>query len=427
MRRVVILGGGYAGLHAFSALRSRLQSLIARNEIELILVSRVGYHTYHGWTGEVLSGELPVASTLTPLEPLLAQSFVQGEVLSADLPSRTLTIKRDKGQQQLGFDQLLIASGSVDPFDRIPGLAEHGWCLKDSRDMQRLVGRLEGWNAAMAKTRNVVVVGGGLAGVEAASALAARLSRTKTGKVNIHLVSSSEQLLPTLRPEFGHIAETATRTLIEQGVQLHRGKRVTEIAGNHVELDDGKSLASDLSVVAAGVSFRILSGTESLPRNTAGQIIANEDLSVRGCESIWVAGDIAAVPHPVSGGPCPANALWAMKQGDCVGRNIARSIKGQSVRAFGFRGLGQAAGLAGQRGITELYRLQFTGRLAWMIRVLFFAWFMPSRRGALAVLAHLSLNFWNVATDSFSRRDRREVSAHSEVQGPPVRLSGRLR
>nr|MBF0685459.1 FAD-dependent oxidoreductase [Pseudomonas sp.] len=118
MRRVVILGGGYAGLHAFSALRSRLQSLIARNEIELILVSRVGYHTYHGWTGEVLSGELPVASTLTPLEPLLAQSFVQGEVLSADLPSRTLTIKRDEGQQQLEFDQLLIASGSVDPFDR---------------------------------------------------------------------------------------------------------------------------------------------------------------------------------------------------------------------------------------------------------------------------------------------------------------------
>jgi NADH dehydrogenase len=427
MGRVVILGGGYAGLHAFSALRSRLGSLIARGEVELILVSRDGYHTYHGWTGEVLAGDLPVDSTLTSLEPLLGESFVQGEVVSADLPGRTLTVESNEGQRELRFDHLLIAAGSVDPFDRIPGLAEHGWCVKNTRDMQKLVGELQGRDAAAAGTRNVVVVGGGLAGVETVSALAARFGRTGSSKVNIHLVSSSEKLLPTLRPDFNHIAETATRTLVEQGVQLHQGTRVARIGKDQVELANGRTIASDLSVVAAGVSFSILPGTQSLPRNEAGQIIADDDLRVRGSHNIWVAGDIAAVPHPATGEPCPVNALWAMKQGDCVGRNIARSIKGQSAKRFNFRGLGQAAGLAGQRGITELYRMQFTGRLAWVIRVLFFAWYMPSRRNALSVLSLLSQHFWSSAIGTVSRGGRAAPAPVAKLPAPVANLSGRLR
>lgn len=425
MRRVVILGGGYAGLHTFSTLRSKLRSLVARGEVELFLVSRDGHHTYHGWTGEVLAGDLPVSSTLTSIEPLLGRSFVHGEVVSADLAGRVLTIGSDEGKKELRFDHLVIATGSVDPFDRIPGLSEHGWCVKDTRDMQNLVGRLEGWGggAAVARARNVVVVGGGLAGVETASALAARFGRTGPGKVNIHLVSSSEKILPTLRPDFSHIADTATRTLLDQGVQLHQGKRVARIGKDQVELANGQTIASDLSVVAAGVSFRVLPGTESLPRNETGQIIANNDLRARGSYNIWVAGDIAAVPHPATGEPCPANALWAMKQGDCVGRNIARLIKGQTTRGFNFRGLGQAAGLAGQRGITELYGIQFTGRLAWVIRILFFAWFMPSRRGALSVVSQLSQNFWRSGVGTLGRATPTTVA-----ELPPVaNLSGRMR
>ncbi|OYX07269.1 MAG: hypothetical protein B7Z15_15845, partial [Rhizobiales bacterium 32-66-8] len=281
MRRVVIVGGGYAGLHSFSALRSRLRASIARGDVELVLVSRDGHHTYHGWTGEVLAGDLPVDSTLTALEPILGHSFVLGEVVSADLPGRTLTVQSEAGDHELAFDHLVIAAGSVDPFDRIPGLAEHGWCVKNTRDMQKLVGHLDVWDAATTATRNVIVVGGGLAGVETASALAARFGQNRPGKVNIHLVSSSEKLLPTLRPDFNHIAETATRTLVVQGVQLHQGKRVARIGKDHVELDDGTTVASDLSVVAAGVSFRVLPGTESLPRNGAGQIVADDDLRVR--------------------------------------------------------------------------------------------------------------------------------------------------
>ncbi|WP_108398124.1 NAD(P)/FAD-dependent oxidoreductase [Devosia submarina] len=426
MRRVVILGGGYAGLHAFSALRSRLRASLARNEVELLLVSRDGYHTYHGWTGEVLNGDLPVNSTLTPLQPILGLSFLQGEVVSADLSGNTLTVVTEEGEhQELAFDHLVIAAGSTDPFDRIPGLGEHGWCVKDTRDMQKLVGHLQSWDTAATRTRNVVVVGGGLAGVESASALAARFGKNRAGKVNIHLVSSSEKLLPSLRPSFNHIADTATRTLTEQGVQLHHNARAAEIFEDHVELADGKTLSADLTIVAAGVSFRTLAGTQSLPRNAAGQIIAGNDLRVGGRDNIWVAGDIAAVSHPVTGEPCPANALWAMKQGDCVGSNIARVLKGRPAKRFNFRGLGQSAGLAGQRGITELFTLQFTGRLAWVIRVLFFAWYMPSRRRAFPIVSHLSRQLWTATIGPVFEGTR--TPAQTADVAPVANLSSRAR
>jgi NADH dehydrogenase len=424
MRRVVIIGGGYAGLHAFSQLRSRLGSMIERDEVDLTLVSRDEYHTYHGWTGEVLAGDLSIQSTLTSLEPILGSSFMKGEAISADLPGRTITVRTEDGDQQIRFDQLVIAAGSVDPFDRIAGLEEYGWCVKDSRDMQRFVVHLDDWAKVASDTRNIMVVGGGLAGVETASALAARFEKTRIGKVNIHLVSSSQELLPTLRPDFEHIADVATRTLLEQNVHLHQGKRVKEIFKDHVELADGTTLFSDLTIVAAGKSFRTLPGTETLPRNAEGQIVAEDDLRVRGRHNIWVAGDIAAVPHPTTGEPCPANALWAMKQGDCVGRNIVRYMKGNSVKPFTFRGMGQAAGLAGQRGITELYRMQFTGRLAWLIRILFFAWYMPSRRKGLAIASRLANHWWHAATGSSLSRSQAKSSPGVEAQARIADLRG---
>jgi len=421
MRSIVIIGGGYAGLHAFSAMRARLGSEIKRGEVKLTLISRDGHHTYHGWTGEVLAGDLPVQRTLTSLEPLVGDSFVKGNVVSADLPGRSLTVESTDGTRTILFDHLVIAAGSVDPFDRVPGLTENGWCVKNTRDMQKLVTWLEDLDASNLRPRNVVVVGGGFAGVETVSALAARYARPGRRKVNVQLVSSSETLLASLRPDFNHIADKAAQTLEGQGVQVHKSARVANIAADHIALEDGQMIPSDLTVVAAGVSFQALPGTESLPRNASGQIIANNNLRVAGQQNIWVAGDIAAVAHPGTGEPCPTNALWAMKQGDCLGANVAREIKGRSLNRFNFRGLGQAAGLAGQRGITELWGLQFSGRLAWVIRILFFAWFMPSHRGALSVLSHLGGNIWQAAVDTVWGRTAQQADGPAALPN----LSGR--
>ncbi|MEO8882336.1 MAG: FAD-dependent oxidoreductase [Devosia sp.] len=390
MGRIVILGGGYAGLHAFAALRKRLRRELKSGEAELTLVSRDSYHTYHGWTGEVLSGRLAVERTLTPIVPLLRDHFLQAEVAAVDLEARTISVKTEQdGDRTLAFDHLLLATGSRDPFDRLPGLAEHGWCVKNTRDMQSLVGCLDALDDQPKAVRNIVVIGGGLAGVETASALALRFGQQSNMQIAVHLVSSGPRLLGALRPDFARIAEHATAVLRDQGVEVHFDRRAARIDEDQVVFDDGTALASHVAIATAGVSFAILPGTEALPRNRSGQIGTESTLEVIGQQGLWAAGDLAAVRHPSTGEPCPTNALWAMKQGDLVGRNIARALKGKEAGAFRFKGMGQAAGLAGRSGIAELYNLQFTGKAAWLLRILFFAWYMPSRPAGFSIVGNL--------------------------------------
>ncbi|WIJ23905.1 NAD(P)/FAD-dependent oxidoreductase [Devosia sp. RR2S18] len=409
MRRVVILGGGYAGLHAHAVLKRQLNRQLAAGTCEIILVSRDPYHTFHGWTGEILSGQLPVETTLTPIEPLVGNQFLQAEVLSLDASRNCLQLAVDGRVEELTFDHLLLATGSKDPFETLDGLAEHGWCIKDSRDMQKLVRRLEEIERSRAKVRNVVVVGGGFAGVETAAALAERFAGN--GQTTIHLMSGTHELLEQLRPQFDRLADTAAAALRSSGVVVHAGQHAEAIECDHVRTADGYQLASDLTIVAAGISFSVLKGSEHLPRNGRGQLLTDCHLRVAGQHNIWAAGDLAEVLHPLTGAPCLANALWAMKQGDCVGRNIAAAVAGTRLKPFAFKGLGQTAGLPGGRGITELFGVQFTGRLAWLIRILFFAWYMPSRsRG------------FSLALELFSRMTRQSLSqkAHAWDSGSPA-------
>src|SRR4029079_5686388 len=109
------------------------------------------------------------------------------------------------------------------------------------------------------------------------------------------------------------------------------------------------------------------------------------DLSV--VDGVWAAGDAACVVHPTSGEPVPANALWAIKGGEHVGRNLARTFRGRPTRPFAYRGLGQAASFGVGRSISELYGIPFTGWGAWVLRLTFFRRFMPSRSRAAQVVA----------------------------------------
>ena len=96
--------------------------------------------------------------------------------------------------------------------------------------------------------------------------------------------------------------------------------------------------------------------------------------------------------QPYKNYACPTNALWAIKQGQHIGRNIARKFKCKSIKPFLYRGLGQAASLGDFRGIAELYGVQMTGILAKLNRLGFFLYYMPSKRNAIKVLFELCLN-----------------------------------
>ncbi|GGK31460.1 NADH dehydrogenase [Deinococcus malanensis] len=382
MTHVVLLGGGFVNIDAYRALMRTVGADVRAGRVRITLVTPDPHHTFRGWTGEVLAGLLPVEHTLTPLRTVLPHArIVLGRAQHVDTTRQCVQVLQETGEfAELSYDHLLVGVGSRDPFVRLPGLREYGWCLKDSRDMHRLYAHLEAWRPAGARA---LVIGGGFAGVEMTAALRERYTPQE---LQIWLASATPALLTSLRPRFNHLANQAERTLRARNIEIQTEVRVQELTSLGARLNDGTFVAADLILVTAGVSAQDISGLNDLPRHASGQLLTDSHLRVVGHTNIWAGGDAAHVIHPVTGEPCPTNALWAMKHGMCAGSNIGRTIRGRSPRAFAYRGLGQGAAFAVGNGITELKGLQFTGRLGWLLRLLFFVWYMPTKAGGARVL-----------------------------------------
>ncbi len=402
MKRVVILGGGYVAVEAYRGLCRQLGNQIGQS-VEVVVISSQNLLPFHGFTPEVLSGILPAEHTLIPLREMLPKAcLIHGTAKHVNLVYQTVTVQVGKNLETIDYDHLLFATGSRDPFERLRGLQEHGWRLKSVDDMlalrHHLVGVLERAEATSDRNQreqllNFVIVGAGFAGVEMCAAVADWLKSAKQHypvltehQAKISLVHSGTQILEVLRPGFTKLADHASQTLERNGVQLILSARVAEVTPWGAWLEDGRFLTSSTVIATAGTSLTIMPGTEALPRDARGRIVTDQNLNVQGHFNLWAGGDTAQVKHPSQTGDCPSNALFAMKHGMTAGDNIARSLQAKPLRRFTFKGMGQAASLGMGRGIAELHGIQFTGGLAWIMRLGFFIWYMPSKRQGLQVL-----------------------------------------
>ncbi|MDQ0372852.1 NAD(P)/FAD-dependent oxidoreductase [Cellulomonas humilata] len=371
MKRVVLLGGGYVTLHAYGALVRRLRGELRRREVEIVVISADTVHNFHGFTGEVVAGLLPIALTQTPLTEAMPKARVlHARVTHVDVLARTVSFTGG----EIGYDALVVGAGGREPLDAVDGLAGHGLTLRGPGDLADLLQRVRVLDGP------VVVVGGGLAGVELAAALAARTAQ-------VVLVQSADRVVPVLHAEHPRLAARCTRELARLGVDVRTGVRVDAVDDGSVSLSDGSVVPTHVVLATTGQRAVALPGLESLPRDGRGRLVTTRDLLV--APDVWSAGDAASVAHPRSGLPVTSNALWAIKAGDQVGRNVARALRGRAGRPFRYLGLGQAASFGVGRGVADLYGFPLTGWVAWLMRVGFFLRFMPSRARALKVPGEL--------------------------------------
>jgi NADH dehydrogenase len=382
-RRVVFVGGGYVTLQACAQLRGALPGPIRRGAIKLTVISADTAHRFHGFTGEVLAGILPVRRTRTSLVAACRSATVlHGTVLSVDPDRRAVTYRPAAGGAplQLPYDELVVGTGGREPTVDIPGLADHGYTLRGPGDTEKIADAIGGLTTAGGR---VLVAGGGLAGVELAAAIADR----GRGRIAVTLVHSGPRLLPDLSDRQPRLVRRAEKELTRLGITVHTGVAVRAVTRTGVTLSDGRFLAADLVVGTVGQRPVRLTGLPESWHDDSGRLITAPDLSV--ADGVWAAGDVARVLHPMTGEPVVANALWAIKAGAHVGRNLARSLQDCPTAPFGYRGLGQAASFGLGRSIGEIYGVPITGVFAWWMRLAFFLRFHPSRRQAVGVLGDL--------------------------------------
>lgn len=376
MTRVVMLGGGYVTLHAYATLVRRLGREVRRGDVEIVVISADRAHRFHGFTGELVAGMVDRDRLATPLDEAMPLArIVTGRAVSIDAEGRSVSYRRgdDAVPESVSFDHLVVGTGAKEPTAEVAGLRRYGYALRGPDEIAALADHL-----ATVPGTPVVVAGGGVAGAELAAAVADRGHP-------VTLVHSAARVLGEWDDQPRLVAR-AEAELSRLGVAVLTGHRLVEVTSSTAHLSDGSVLASGTVVAATGQCPVRIPGLDRW-RDDRGRLRTQATLAVTA--RVWAAGDAARVSHPVTRDPVPANALWAIKGGDHIGRAIAREVRGRRARRFGYRGLGRAASFGLGHGIAELYGIPFTGAAAWVLRLVFFLRFMPSRRRAAGVVSDL--------------------------------------
>ena len=403
--RVVILGGGYVGVHAYRSLIKGTGDLVRTGKVSITVIDPHTHHVFHGWSGETVAGVIRDENRLSPLRQIFPKAtIVRGYAKRVDRVEQKVIVAPVGSDEQIEvpYDQLIIGTGVRDSLDLIPGTKEYGVTLRGESgpDMlrQRVIelterAELEKNEEKRRSLLRFVIAGAGFTGVEMAAAIAELLKTLRTDyrvlqeiEPEIILVHAGGTVLPQISEEFPKLTDYATRQLLDYGVRFRFWTRMIEITPEGAALNDGTFITAKTVISTIGTSIKPMPGTEDFRREMLGRIITSPDLRAEKAVNIWVGGDSAHVIQVKRGKACPQNALWAIKQGEQIGKNLARLLTGMEVKPFTYPGLGQAASLGIGKGIVELRGMQFTGVIAWVMRLFFFLHFTPSRRVAFRAL-----------------------------------------
>jgi NADH dehydrogenase FAD-containing subunit len=313
--KVLILGGGYAGMIAAARVaRAARQAEITLVDQNTDFVQRIRLH-------EVLAGSRPATLEYAPLLAKRGVRFLQARVESLDPAARRAVVVEPGGaRRELPYDALILALGSTTAAS-VPGVAEQTVRLDDSGVLRQTfaeVRRLEKLGG------RVVVAGGGLTGIEAATELAERFPALRVtlatrGRLGDDYAPAGEAHL--------------RRRFAELGVELREEQAVAAVAAGRLEIADGAPVPFDLCFWCGGFAAPPLAREAGLPVDAAGRVRTDAALQVPGHPEIFVAGDAAA---PGAEGPFPIRmgCVSALPGGAHAGENVARFLNGEAPRPF---------------------------------------------------------------------------------------------
>jgi NADH:ubiquinone reductase (H+-translocating) len=378
LKKVLIVGGGFGGLH----VALHLEKAMKRGApIEVTLVNRDNFFLFTPMLHEVAASDLDITHIVNPVRKLLKRvAFFDGDVLQVDLEARKVRVSHgfDPHTHDLPYDHLVLALGCTTNFYGLPGLQDCALTMKSLGDAihlrNHLIGLLEEADtecAAGSRKRllTFVVAGGGFAGVETMAAVNdfVRESirfypRLKESDVRMVLVHAGPVILPELSESLGTYAQ---RKLADRGVEIRLNAKVSGVtATGTVTLTDGASIETDTIVWTAGTTpHPLLHGLPCAGQN--GKIPVDPTLEAPRWPGVWALGDCAVISDPRRGKPYPPTAQHALREGRTVAQNILASIQGTAKRPFAFRTMGQLAAIGRRTGVADIMGFKFSGFVAW--------------------------------------------------------------
>jgi NADH dehydrogenase len=417
--QVVIIGAGFGGLEAAKKL--------ACKDVRLTIIDRTNYHLFQPLLYQVATAALSPADIAAPIRAILSKcrnvEVVLAEVESVDVQTRKV-ITTDR---VFDYDYLIIATGARHSYfghEQWEKLAPGLKSLEDAVELRRRI--LLAFEFAEKTTneseRNAamtfVIIGGGPTGVEMAGAIAeiSRYTLAKDfrhidpSKARVILIEGNPRLLAAYPPD---LSEGARKQLIDLGVDVRTGARVTDITEAGVQLD-GEFIPCRVKIWAAGNTASFVGKTLLAPVDRVGRVVVNDDLTIPGHPEVQVIGDLANFSHQ-TGEPLPGVSPVAMQEGRHAARNILRMIRGEKPQPFHYFDKGSMATIGRNKAVADLKFFHLSGLFAWLAWLFVHIIFLVGFRNRMLVLIQ-----WAWAYLSFDKGARLITRNFQSEHRPPV-------
>ena len=413
--RVVILGGGFAGLYAARALDGA--------PLRVTLFDRRNHHLFQPLLYQVASAALNPSDIATPIRAILRRqrnvSVFLGEATFIDPGGRQVHFRRGSVEP---YDYLIIATGATHSYFDHPEWSQWAPGLKSIEDALEIRRRVllayesaerEEDPAIRREFLTFVVIGAGPTGVELAGAFAEiafhamhrDFRRIDPSQAKIILVEGLPRVLPSY-PE--DLSDKARLQLEGMNVEIRTSTMVTSVDAGGVTLGEERIKARTV-VWAAGVQASSLARSLGAPLDKAGRVIVQSDLSVPDHPEIFVTGDLASVSND-DGSKVPGVASAAIQEGRYAGRTIRRDLRGQPRTPFRYRDKGSLATIGRAAAVADLGRFHLSGWVAWIAWLVIHVFFLIGFRNRVMVVTEWA---WAYLT---RRRGARLITGESDSE-----------
>lgn len=377
-KRVVIAGGGFAGLRTARLLARRL-----KNKLDIVLVDQNERFVFSPWLIDGLAGTRPLEDLSEPYDAVARRegfSFVRGEFLDAKHDVKILEIRQADGQiMSIAFDVLVMCPGAHIAYYGIPGADKHTFPLKILDDLPRLHAGLQKLanqarvadETARADLLHIVIVGGGPSGIEALFAIQQYVKDELLGdapQLKKHLRFTLLNAAPDILSGFrASLVAGSRRAIARQGVEVLNGDPAVLIEPGKVITKSGIVLKTGFVLWCAGVQPNEIPVTPDIPRDA--KRCPQPDATLRLDADLFAAGD--AIICEEEGKPAPRTAQVAMHQAIYIAKNVELLLNGQMPKPYRHKFRGSLITL-GDTGYLDTPMFSVRTPLAIVLRSLFY-------------------------------------------------------
>jgi NADH dehydrogenase len=387
--RVVILGGGFAGVYT---ARYLMRLLGKRRDVHVELLSEENYFVFQPLLPEVAAGGVNPNHVVNPIRDMLpAAQFRWCRIDSVDTARRVVLVVQGEGRAmvEVPYDHLVFALGKVSDYSAMPGVSDHSLAMKDLDDAFTLrnhvircleLADIEDNPDEKRALLTFVVGGGGFSGVETVGELSEMLHRCVRSfrNVDFHevrfcLVHGRDRLLPEMAPDLGKAAE---RILRARGIEMIFNARIRAATRHGIHLSTGDFLPTRTFIATIGNTANpvardvMKSGSfveGKIGDRGIGVFETDLNLACTGKPGYWAVGDNAGVPDPRNPGRlCPPTAQFAIREARACANNILAAIDGRPPVPFHARNLGMLASLGRRSAVADILGIRFSGFFAWL-------------------------------------------------------------